>query len=89
MPEPRDNAGREPSLLRNLEGFFRGIADGLEDEGNPPREVPADAQQGAFGRGEAREVARNVQEARRGDFILRRTTIDEVIYSPEVQNPET
>ncbi|MFM7051621.1 MAG: hypothetical protein ACKOYN_05750 [Planctomycetota bacterium] len=83
MADARDNAGREPSLMRNLEGFFRGIAEGLEDDGNPPQEVPADAQKGAFGRGEAREVARNVQEARKGDYILRRTTIDEVIFDPQ------
>ncbi|MFM7260077.1 MAG: hypothetical protein ACKO3W_05675 [bacterium] len=96
MADPRDNAGRKPSLMRNLEGFFRGIADGLEEDGaeqNPPQEVPAgtsaDTDAGGFRRGEVREVGRRVQEARRGDFLLRRTTIDEVIHSPEVQNPET
>lgn len=91
MPDPRDNAGRKPSLMRNLEGFFRGIAEGLEDDGidqSRPQEVPAGTEESGFRRGEVREVGRRVQEARRGDFVLRRTTIDEVIYSPEVQNPE-
>jgi len=101
MADPRDNAGRKPSLIRNLEGFFRGIAEGLEDDGleadgidqSRPQEVPAgtpaDSDESGFRRGEAREVGRRVQEARKGDFVLRRTTIDEVIFSPEVQNPSS
>jgi len=50
--------------------------DGL-DEPKPleaPAETPTD--------GVSREVGRNVQEVRRGDYILRRTMIDEVIYEP-------
>jgi hypothetical protein len=66
----------KPSLLDNIEGFFRGIVEGL-DEPKPleaPAETPTD--------GISREVGRTVQEVRRGDYILRRTTIDEVIYDP-------
>jgi hypothetical protein len=75
MPAPGEQRGK-PSLLDNIEGFFRGIVDGL-DEPKPleaPAETPTD--------GASREVGRNVQEVRRGDYILRRTTIDEVIYEP-------
>jgi len=71
MPEPR-----ERSLLENLEGFFRGIREGLGDDGPPvpPAENPTD--------GASREVGRKVQEVRRGDYVYRRTTIDEVIFDP-------
>jgi hypothetical protein len=82
MADARDNAGRTPSLLRNLEGFFRGIAEGLEDDERP-------APDGPWRPGETREVARDVQEARRGDFLLRRTTIDEVIFDPAPQSAES
>ena len=71
MPEPR-----EPSLLDNLEGFLRGIREGLEDDKPPvpPAQNPTD--------GRSREVGRKVQEVRRGDYVFRRTTIDEVVYDP-------
>lgn len=67
---------REPSLLDNLEGFFRGIAEGLGDDKPPvpPAENPTD--------GNSREVGRRVQEVRRGDYVFRRTTIDQVIFDP-------
>ena len=71
MPEPR-----EPSLLDNLEGFLRGIREGLEDDKPPvpPAQNPTD--------GRSREVGRTVQEVRRGDYVFRRTTIDEVVFDP-------
>jgi hypothetical protein len=71
MPEPR-----EPSLLDNLEGFLRGIREGLEDDKPPvpPAQNPTD--------GRSREVGRKVQEVRRGDYVFRRTTIDEVVFDP-------
>lgn len=71
MPDPR-----EPSILENLEGFFRGIREGLEEDKPPvpPAENPTD--------GKSREVGRKVQEVRRGDYVYRRTTIDEVIFDP-------
>ena len=72
----RDEQPGKPSLLDNIEGFFRGIVEGL-DEPKPP-EPPAEEPTG----GVSREVGRKVQEVRRGDYILRRTTIDEVIYEP-------
>ncbi|MEY5031098.1 MAG: hypothetical protein RL354_129 [Planctomycetota bacterium] len=71
MPDPR-----EPSILENLEGFFRGIREGLDDDKQPapPAQGPTD--------GKSREVGRKVQEVRRGDYVFRRTTIDEVIFDP-------
>ncbi|MFZ4749311.1 MAG: hypothetical protein ACOYMM_02260 [Phycisphaerales bacterium] len=71
MPEPR-----EPSMLENLEGFFRGIREGLEQDTPPvpPAEQPTD--------GKSREVGRRIQEVRRGDYVFRRTTIDEVVFDP-------
>jgi hypothetical protein len=82
MPGPSGHDGhdgkraREPSLLENIEGFFRGIVDGLEEPKPPvpPAEEPTD--------GKSREVGRKVQEVRRGDYVYRRTTIDEVIFDP-------
>ena len=79
MPGPGEQGGkpaREPSLLDNIEGFFRGIAEGLEDDKPPvpPAENPTD--------GRSREVGRKVQEVRRGDYVFRRTTIDEIVFDP-------
>ncbi len=83
MAVPRSNGGRndEPSLMQNLEGFFRGIVEGLDEEKQPepPAQEPTDAQ--------SREVGRKVQEVRRGNYIYRRTTIDEVIFDPISQDP--
>ena len=82
MAGPNEQRGK-PSLLDNIEGFFRGIVEGL-DEPKPleaPAETPTD--------GVSREVGRKVQEVRRGDYILRRTTIDEVIYEPLDTGGET
>ena len=83
MAVPRSNGGRndEPSLMQNLEGFFRGIVEGLDEEKqpDPPAQEPTDAQ--------SREVGRKVQEVRRGNYIYRRTTIDEVIFDPLSQDP--
>jgi hypothetical protein len=75
MPGANEQRGK-PSLLDNLEGFFRGIVEGLDEP--RPLEPPAEEPTG----GASREVGRKVQEVRRGDYILRRTTIDEVIYEP-------
>jgi hypothetical protein len=79
MPAPGEQGGkpsRAPSLLDNLEGFLRGIREGLEEDRPPapPAEDPTD--------GKSREVGRRVQEVRRGDYVFRRTTIDEVVYDP-------
>ena len=75
MPAPDEQRGK-PSLLDNIEGFFRGIVEGLDPP--KPLEPPAEEPTG----GVSREVGRTLQEVRRGDYILRRTTIDEVIYDP-------
>jgi hypothetical protein len=66
--------------MQNLEGFFRGIVEGLDEEKQPepPAQEPTDAQ--------SREVGRKVQEVRRGNYIYRRTTIDEVIFDPLSQD---
>jgi hypothetical protein len=86
MPDPRNNGGKkpEPSLMQNLGGFFRGIAEGFEDDEQPaPPVQPAQAQAANEPADErTREVGRKVQEVRRGDYIYRRTTIDEVIFDP-------
>ncbi len=82
MSDPRDGdrGGQRrkepPSLLRNMEGFFRNLANELEEEKGPvvPAEEPTDAQ--------SREVGRKVQEVRRGEYLYRRTIIDEVIFDP-------
>lgn len=75
MPAPEEQRGN-PSLLDNIEGFFRGIVEGLDHP--KPLDQPAEEPAG----GVSREVGRTVQEVRRGDYILRRTTIDEVIHDP-------
>jgi hypothetical protein len=79
MPGPSEQRGK-PSLLDNIEGFFRGIVEGLDDPKPPvpPAENPTD--------GASREVGRTVQEVRRGEYIFRRTTIDEVIFDPSDQS---
>ncbi|MBI1303925.1 MAG: hypothetical protein GC172_09075 [Phycisphaera sp.] len=79
MPGAGEQRGK-PTLLDNIEGFFRGIVEGLDDPKPPvpPAENPTD--------GSSREVGRTVQEVRRGDYIFRRTTIDEVIFDPSDQS---
>ena len=75
MPAPQEQRGK-PSLLDNIEGFFRGVVEGLDE--TKPAEAPAEAQAGRA----TREVGRTVEEVRKGDYIFRRTTIDEVTYEP-------
>ena len=84
MPDPRGNGGRkpEPSLSQNLAGFFRGIAEGFEDDEQPIPPAEAAGSDNKPTDERTREVGRKVQEVRRGDYIYRRTTIDEVIFDP-------
>ena len=71
--------------MQNLGGFFRGIAEGFEDD-EPPVPPAAQTDNGPTTDERTREVGRKVQEVRRGDYIYRRTTIDEVIFDPAPPN---
>ena len=75
MPARDDQRGK-PSLLDNIEGFFRGVVEGLDE--TKPSGAPTEGQAGRA----TREVGRTVEEVRKGDYVFRRTTIDEVTYEP-------
>jgi hypothetical protein len=60
------------SLMRNLGEFFGHIVRGVKSEPG-----------GESGEGERHEVSRKVEEERRGDVVLRRTTIEEIEYKDE------
>jgi len=83
----------EPSLMRNLGAFFGHIVQAIKEDPTAPSSQAASAEaNGESGEGreqhapkpdDALEVRREIQEARHGPYILRRTTIDEVIRPPE------
>ena len=86
----------EPSLMHNIGAFFGHIVQAIREnpDADPAPAKPMGGEDGASGdeggsegRGEAKadalEVRREVQEARHGEYLLRRTTIDEVIRAPE------
>jgi len=87
----------EPSLMRNLGAFFGHIVQAIkEDPTEPVSPTPdsaksrsnetAGAEQSEHNASDASntlEVRREIQEARHGPYLLRRTTIDEVIRTPE------
>jgi hypothetical protein len=75
MAGPTEQRGK-PSLLDNIEGFFRAVVEGLDE--TKPSEAPTEAEAAQA----TREVGRTVEEVRKGDYIFRRTTIDEVTYEP-------
>ncbi len=62
------------SLLRNLGQFFGHVVHAIRHD--PTDQTKANAAESEM---EVREVNREVQLARQGEFILRRTTIDEVL----------
>jgi hypothetical protein len=85
----------EPSLLRNLGAFFGHIVQAIKEDPTAPVSSEARAtgseQAGTEEQSEHNtsdtsntlEVRREIQEARHGPYLLRRTTIDEVIRTPE------
>jgi len=93
----------EPSLMRNLGAFFGHIVQAIkEDPTEPASTRPAStgaraseaaaAEQSEHSASDASntlEVRREIQEARHGPYLLRRTTIDEVIRTPEGAADET
>jgi hypothetical protein len=79
----------EPSLMRNLGAFFGHIVQAIKED--PAERVSDETAAAGAEKGEQRasessdtlEVRREIQEARHGPYLLRRTTIDEVIRAPE------
>ncbi len=69
----------ENSLFRNLGQFFGHVVHAIKHDPTEPS-APATA---------PTEVNREVQEARQGEFILRRTTIDEVLRAPHVPQDDS
>ncbi len=68
----------DQSLLRNLGQFFGHVVHAIKHDPTAP--TTAKAAEPAV---EVREVNREVQIARQGEFILRRTTIDEVLLDKQ------
>jgi hypothetical protein len=93
----------EPSLMRNLGAFFGHIVQAIkEDPTEPASTTPAStgaraseaaateqSEHTASDASNTLEVRREIQEARHGPYLLRRTTIDEVIRTPEGAADET
>lgn len=93
----------EPSLMRNLGAFFGHIVQAIkEDPTEPASTRPAStgaraseaaateqSEHNASDASNTLEVRREIQEARHGPYLLRRTTIDEVIRTPEGAADET
>ncbi len=71
----------ENSLFRNIGQFFGHVVNAIKHDPTVPTEPSASATVPT-------EVNRDVQEARQGEFILRRTTIDEVLRAPQVPQDE-
>jgi hypothetical protein len=70
----------DPGLMRNLGAFFGHIAKAIRDD--VPAEPTRPAPEATEGDAPRIEVRRDIQEARHGDYRLRRTTIDEVLFDP-------
>jgi len=87
----------EPSLMRNLGAFFGHIVQAIKEDPTEPASTTrastgaraseaAATEQSEHNASDASntlEVRREIQEARHGPYLLRRTTIDEVIRTPE------
>jgi len=82
----------EPSLMRNLGAFFGHIVQAIKEDPTAPTSSEArspeagaaeKSEHNASDPSDTLEVRREIQEARHGPYILRRTTIDEVIRPPE------
>ncbi len=69
----------EPSLMQNIGAFFGHIIHAIrDDEPASPATKASEEPRAHAPRSETREVQRDVQEARVGEYILTRTTIDAV-----------
>jgi len=93
----------EPSLMRNLGAFFGHIVQAIKEDPTEPASItPAStgaraseaaateqSEHNASDASNTLEVRREIQEARHGPYLLRRTTIDEVIRTPEGAADET
>jgi hypothetical protein len=93
----------EPSLMRNLGAFFGHIVQAIKEDPTEPASTTrastgaraseaAATEQSEHNASDASntlEVRREIQEARHGPYLLRRTTIDEVIRTPEGAADET
>jgi hypothetical protein len=88
----------EPSLMRNLGAFFGHIVQAIKEDPTEPASTgeraseAAATEQSEHNASDASntlEVRREIQEARHGPYLLRRTTIDEVIRTPEGAADET
>ncbi len=92
----------DPSLMRNLGMFFKHIADAIHEDvdakptdasdskSTDARADSTDARANEGAKDQSRlEVHRDVQEARRGDYRLRRTTVDEVFFEPRDQSGDS
>ncbi|MSR41143.1 MAG: hypothetical protein EXS10_04490 [Phycisphaerales bacterium] len=71
------------SLLRNIGQFFGHVVDAIKHDPTEPVQTPPS---NGTEPEAAREVNREVQVARQGEYILRRTTIDEVLRAPQEPN---
>jgi hypothetical protein len=101
MGEGRDRP--EPSLIYNIGAFFGHIVQAIKEDPTADGGVRDTAEPNAAATSEATpdatpetgpdtdrdilEVRREVQEARHGEYLLRRTTIDEVVRLPEGEEP--
>ena len=70
----------DPGLMRNLGAFFGHIAKAIREDVTAEPARPAEPV--PDGDAPRIEVRRDIQEARHGDYRLRRTTIDEVLFDP-------
>ena len=76
--DPSNAPKSDPPLMWNLGAFFGHIVQAIRDD---PEKFEKSGPRPIEGR-------RQVQEARHGEYLLRRTTIDEVMLSHE-QSPHT
>jgi hypothetical protein len=102
MGQGRDRP--EPSLMHNIGAFFGHIVQAIKEDpaaeatrggtqdGAPQahaqEHAQADPQAGPGAEQGSLEVRREVQEVRHGEYLLRRTTIDEVVRLPEADRPD-
>jgi len=73
-------SSKDKSLMRNLGEFFGHIIKGVKTDPRKPEGENALT---------TREVHREIEEEDRGDMILRRTTIEEVEFKSDPDEPNT
>ena len=69
----------DPSLMRHLGAFFGHVLAAIREE---PGAAPGQPRREEAGAAPVKARIES-QEVRQGEFVLRRTTIDEVIHDPE------